>query len=79
MQIDLNIFIKKLVTYLKQKYVGRHTRNSAYITTSAVYFKEISPPDSDFLHTTIKYAAQSITFTTIRPNNIIIMMCFGFL
>ena len=34
MQIDLNIFITRLVTDLQHKYVGSHKNNSAYSTTS---------------------------------------------
>ena len=40
MQIDLNRFRTKLVTYLQYNYVGRNTRNSEFSTTSATHYKD---------------------------------------
>ena len=39
MHIDFNLFIIKLVTYLQQKSVGRHTLNRAFSTTSDENYK----------------------------------------
>ena len=72
-QIDLNIFIIKLVIYLKQKYAGINTRNSLYSTISAAQLKDKVFPDGECLHANIKDAAQSITCNPIKPNNIIHM------
>ena len=48
MQIDLDKSRTKLVIYLQQKYVGKHTCNSLFITKSAAHYKEKLFPDSDF-------------------------------
>ena len=39
MNIDLNIFRTIPVAYLQHIYVGRHTCNSLFITTSSVHYK----------------------------------------
>ena len=39
-QIDLNRFNTKRVSYLQQKYIGIHTYNNAYSTTIAAHYKE---------------------------------------
>ena len=38
-QIDTNKFRTRLVTYLQQKSVMRHTRNSLFSTNSSAYYK----------------------------------------
>ena len=40
MQIDLNRFITRLVTYLQKNYVGSYKHNISFITTSAAHYKE---------------------------------------
>ena len=40
MQIDLDKSRTKLVIDLQQKYVGKHTCNSLFITKSAAHYKE---------------------------------------
>ena len=75
MKLNLNIFRKILVIDLQQKYVGRHTCNSLFITTSVEYYKDKVFPDGECLHATIKNAAQFITCLTIKPNNIINIKC----
>ena len=75
MHIDLNIFIIKLVSDLQQKSVGRHMRNSAYITTISEHYKDKLFPDGECLHATIKVAAQCISCNHIKPKNIIHMKC----
>ena len=73
MHIYLNTFIKNIVRYLQQKYVGRHKRNSAYSTTSDAHYKDKIFPYGVYLHATIKVADQTITCTSTKPNNIIQM------
>ena len=58
MNIYLNIFITKLVTYLQHRFVEKNTRNSAYSTKSAAHYKETLFPYGEFLHATIKDTAQ---------------------
>ena len=54
MHIDLNIFRTIPVTDLRHKYLGRHTRNSLFSTTSAAHYKDKVFPDGECLHATIK-------------------------
>ena len=75
MQVVLNRLITKIVTDLQHKSVGRHTRNSLFITTSAAHYKEKLFPYGEFLHDTIKDAAQYISCNNIQPKNTIIMKC----
>ena len=72
---DLNIFRTILVTDLQNNYVERHTRNSLFSNKSAANYKENVFPDGDFLYTTIKYGAQFISCTSIKPNIMIRTMC----
>ena len=79
MQIYLNRFITRLATYLQQKPTGRNTHNSLFITKSAAHYKDKLFPYGEFLHATIKYAAQCITCLPIKPNNMIpIKFSLGF-
>ena len=55
--------------------VVRHTLNSSYRTKSAAHYKEKFFPGGECLHATIKDAAQTITFTHVKPNNNIRMKC----
>ena len=71
MQTDLNIFRRRLVKNLKQRSVERYTCNSLFSTTSAAHYKDKVFPDGEFLHATIKDAAQCITCISIKPNNMI--------
>ena len=73
MQIDINISRKNIVTELKHKPVGRHTFISIFYTTGDSHYKEKVFPDGQLLHVTIKDAAQCISCTPIKPNNIIYM------
>ena len=75
MHIDLNIFRIKPVTDLQQNYVGRHTCNSLFSTTSAAHYKDKLFPDSDFLHAAIKDAARCISCNLIKPKIITHMKC----
>ena len=75
MNIDLNIFRTRLVTYLQQNYVGRHTCNSLFITTSAAHYKDKLFPDGKCLHATIKYSDRCITCIPIKPKNMIHIKC----
>ena len=70
-----NIFRTRLVTYLQHKSVGRHIRNSLFSTTSAAHYKDKVFLDGEFLHATIKYAAQCITYITNKPKNMIHIKC----
>ena len=47
-QIGLNRFRTNLVTDLQYKSVGKHTRNSAYITKSDTHYKEKVFPYGEF-------------------------------
>ena len=58
MHIDLNIFRRRLVKYLQQKSLGRHTYKSLFVTTSAAHYKYIVFSDLKYLHTTISDASQ---------------------
>ena len=58
MNIDLIRFSTRPLIYLQQNSAGRHTRNILFITTSYAHYKDKVFPDGDFLHATIKYAAQ---------------------
>ena len=79
MQIDLNIFRMRLVIYLQHKYVGRHTRNILFSTTSGAYYKDNMFTDGECLHATIKDATQCITCLPIKPKNMTnIKRDFGF-
>ena len=71
MHIDLNIFRIRLVTYLKQNYVGIHTCNSLFSTKIYSRLKITVFPDGECLHANIKYAAQCIICLSIKPNNMI--------
>ena len=75
MQIYLNRPRTKLVSVLQHKYDGRNKLNSSYITTSAAHYNDKVFSDSECLHATIKYACQFISFTPIKPDNIIHMQC----
>ena len=58
MNIDLIRFSTRPLIYLQQNSAGRHTRNILFINTSYAHYKDKVFPDGDFLHATIKYAAQ---------------------
>ena len=58
MQIDLNRSRTRLVTYLQQQSIGRHTHNSLFSTKHAAHYKDKVITDSECLHSTIKYDAQ---------------------
>ena len=73
MQINLNTFRTKLVSYLQQYSVGRKTQNSVYSTISDVNYKEKVFPYGEFLHATIRDAAQFITCTPVREYQKIIL------
>ena len=75
MQIDLNRFRTRLVTYLQKKYVGIHTCNSLFITKSDAHYKEKVFPDGEFLYAAIKYEAQCITCLSIKTNNMVNIKC----
>ena len=75
MQIYLNIFRTILVTYLQQKYVGRHTRNILFSTTCYAHYKDEIFPCDECLHAIIKYSAQRITCIPIKPKNTINSKC----
>ena len=60
MQIDLNIIMSKLVTHVQQKFVGIHTQNSAYSTTTTTHYKYKVITDGECLHATIKDIDQFI-------------------
>ena len=68
---DMHIYLKRprtrIVIYLQQKSVGRHIRNSLFSSTSAAHYKYIFP-DGEYLHATIKDAAQCITCLTVKKN-----------
>ena len=51
-QINLNIFRTKVVSYLQHESVGRNTGNSAYSTTSAAHYKYKVFLDGEFLYAT---------------------------
>ena len=51
--------------------VRRHTSNREFKTTSAAHYKDKVFIYGEYLHVTIKYAYQCISFTTIKPDNII--------
>ena len=69
-----------LVTVLQKNCVRVHTHNSSFITTSSAHYKDKVFPDGEFLHSSIKDAAQCITSTPIKPNNITRLKCdLGFL
>ena len=70
-QIDLNRSWTNIATYLQHKYVGIHTHNSEFITTSSTNDKDKVFPDGECLHATIKDADQCISCTPIKLNNII--------
>ena len=74
-RIDLNRLRTRIVTYLKQRYVGRHTCNSLFSNTSATHHKDKMFPGGECLHATIKYADNCITCILIKPNNIIHIKC----
>ena len=57
------------------KSVGRHTRNSLFSTTSSEHNKYTLFQDGEYLHATIKDAAQCITCIPIKPKNIIEIKC----
>ena len=46
--IDLNIFRTKIVSYLQNKSIGRHTRNSVFSTLITENYKKKVFPDSEF-------------------------------
>ena len=73
MHIDLNISRTRIVTYLQHKYVGRHTRNILFSSTSAAHYKDKLFPYGEYLHATMKDSAQCITCLPIKPNNMIII------
>ena len=54
-RIYLNRFQPRLVTYLQQKYVGRHKRNSLFFTTSDAHYKYKVFLDGECSYVTIKY------------------------
>ena len=56
--VDLNIFITKRVSDLQHKSIGRQTRNTSFITSSAAHYKDKLFLDGKCLHATIKYASQ---------------------
>ena len=70
-QLYLNIFRTRLITYPQQKCFGRHTRKNLSITTSALHQKDKVFPYGGFLHDTIKDVAQYIICLPIKPNNMI--------
>ena len=74
-QIGFYIFRTRLVTYLQQKYVVRHTRNSIFITRIDAHYKYIVLPDGKCLCGTIKDAAQYITFLNIKLKNMVHIKC----
>ena len=79
MQIGLNILRKIYVKYLQQKYIGRHTYNGLFSTTSAANYKHKFLPCDECLHADIKDSAQCITILSIKPKNIIhIKFSLGF-
>ena len=57
MQIDFNIFRRRLVTYLQQIIFGRHTCNSLFSTKSASHYKDRVFPDGGGLLPTINNAS----------------------
>ena len=71
----LNRFRTRIVTDLQYKFVGRHTCNSAFITTSNTHYKEKRFADGGFLHATIKDAAQCISCTPFKTKNVICINC----
>ena len=73
MQIDLNKKNKRIVTDLKQKSILIHTCKSSFSTTRDAHYKEKVLPAGEFLHDTIKDAAQCISYTPIKPKNIMNM------
>ena len=73
--MDWNIFITKTVTDYNKSQLGEKTQNSAYSTTSATHYKEKLFSDGEFLHVTIKDAAQYIYCNIIKPKNIIHIKC----
>ena len=52
-----------------------HTHNSVHSTISASHYKDRVFPDVECLDATIKYKTQCISYTTIKPDNIIHMKC----
>ena len=75
MQVDINILRTIIIKYLKQKYVGIHTYNILFSTTSAANYKDKVFTYVECLHDTIKYAAHFITCLHVKPNNIIHIKC----
>ena len=73
--IYLNIFRKRLVTYLQQKYVGLHTYNSLFSTKNDLNYKDKVFLDSECLYATIRDAYQCITCPNIKPNNMVNIKC----
>ena len=53
-------------------------RNSLFVTTSAVYYKDKVFTDDECLLDTIKDTVQCITCLPIKPNNMINIMCVLF-
>ena len=75
MKIYLNRSRTRIVTDLQQKYVGRHTYNSLFLTTRDAYYKDRVFPYGGVLHATIKYEAQCTTCIPIKPKNMINIKC----
>ena len=75
MNIDLNRSIRINVTYLEYNYVGRHTRNSLFSTTSSENFRYKVFPVGECLNDTIKDSSWRITCLTIKPKNMINIKC----
>ena len=77
--MDIQIYFKRLkarlVIYLQQNYVGRHTRNSLFITKIDAHYKDKVFPYGEFLHARVKYVAQYITCLPIKPNIMIHIKC----
>ena len=74
-QIYLNRSRNRLVKYLQHKYVCIHTHNRLFSTKSDECYKDKAFTDGEFLHATIKYAAQCITCLPIKPKNMINIKC----
>ena len=75
MQIDLNIFITRLVIDLQLKSVRRHICNSIFSTKCDAYYKDKIFLSCECLHATIKDAPQCISCLPIKPNNMLYIKC----
>ena len=65
-QIDLNRFRTRLVTFLQQKFLIRHTCNILFSTTSSAHYQDKLFPDNGYLHATIKDVAHCNACLTIK-------------